>query len=756
MRHWFSLVCGLALLAGCASALGHGGHQSPARIDSFAGEDLPVSAPVEIRWDRHGIPFITAETDEDAAFALGYVHAHLRLGQMAVAREIVAGRISEMAGPWAVDVDAALRGMDFGRAAPEIHAAMPDHARQWLDRFVQGVNSYAGRLGPGEWPDEFLLAGIDWQPWRAEDTITLGRLSGIDINWGTYVRMLGIEDPALREQTFERLAEAGRTGRATFGDSRASADNLGGFAMLAELGRMAGKAGSNSMVVGPERSASGAPLIANDPHLGFILPNIWVIAGLRSPSYEVVGMMVPGTPVFGFGRNRDLAWGGTNLRATTSELIDISDLPPEDIRTVRHEIGVRLWFDEVRETRETPYGPVLTGTFPFLQTDFAVRWVGHRVTDEITALLGAMRARRVPEFRAAMKTFALPPQTFLVADTEGTIASVIAATVPARPAGDPLRVLTRPDRSDRHWARLVSAPDLPFVVNPPKGVLASANNRPAPDARYPFGGIFPPDERIRRLDERLAERAVWTLTDLGKVQMDTVSVLAREMLDRARPHLSAWQPRSAGEASAIRTLLDWDHDYGVDSAGAPVYEAFVVGLIPALYQTLGDPGLPERVGDSYLRPFAYEDLSRLDAQGWNIVLAAALGSATEMAARDIVWGDIHRIDVGHLFSRVPGIGGLFRERRLPVQGSQTTIFKTSHGTSLEPHTARFGAQSRHLSDLSDPDENYFVLFGGQDGWIGARNFSDQVDLWRTGRSIRFPLTRAGVASAFPHVTRLTP
>ena len=179
------LAAPAALLMGCAALQGPPGPTSEdKRFSAFRTDGLPVSAPVTIRWNDAMIPFIEAETDADAAFAMGYVHAHLRLGMLALARRAAQGRISESAGPFTIEIDAAIRAFDFGRASDDIYSRMPAHSREWLDRFAEGVNAYADRLGPDEWPHEFAVGAIDWEPWRPTDSLLIGRGSGIDINWG--------------------------------------------------------------------------------------------------------------------------------------------------------------------------------------------------------------------------------------------------------------------------------------------------------------------------------------------------------------------------------------------------------------------------------------------------------------------------------------------------------------------------------------------------------------------------------------------
>ncbi|MEM7190228.1 MAG: penicillin acylase family protein [Pseudomonadota bacterium] len=753
------LIAGGAL-SSCAILTGPPGPTTiQARMDALPTQNMPVEKPVTIRWSPEMVPFIEAETDADAAFALGVVHAHLRIGQLALLRKIVKGEISEMAGPFTTDIDAMLRAFDFGRAAPAILAAMPPETRTWMDGFVAGINHYADQVD--EWPHSMQAAGVEWEPWTAEDTLTLARVSGININWRLFLQILAIDDPELRETVLTRINDMSRTSLATFGDGRdfSSLQGLETLQTVLSLGDSIGKTGSNSIVVAPGRSATGSALIANDPHLGFLMPNIWVIAGIRSPSYETVGMMVAGTPVFGFGRNRDLAWGGTYLRASVGELVDVSDLPADQFETVTHDIGVRFWFDETWETKNTPYGPVPSGTFPLIEArvPYAMNWVGHRVTDETTALLGAMKAKTFAEFRSAMKTFALPPQNFLVADTEGTIASMVATTVPVRPAGDPIRIIVSPERSAQHFQDFHDPTELPFEVNPPDGVLASANNAPDHNTARPYQGLYNEDQRIRRIYQLLDQRQKWDIETLTKLQIDTVSLLGRDLIAALTPRLQAWTPATPDEARALELILGWDGDYAIDSLAAPVWESFIEKFTPAVYAALGRAAEGAAYKETRRdRATVLDDMEALDEAGWQAALTAAIPHAGTIAAKGIKWGDIHQIRVGHLFSLAPVLGERYTERQIPVPGAQETIFKTSADPNEEVHTANFGAQARHISDLGDPDANYFILFGGQDGWIGSPAFSDQVDRWLTGGFVQVPLEKETLLKTHPKVTVLQP
>ena len=236
-----------------------------------------------------------------------------------------------------------------------------------------------------------------------------------------------------------------------------------------------------------------------------------------------------------------------------------------------------------------------------------------------------------------------------------------------------------------------------------------------------------------------------------------VSPLSLEVVDALRTRLKAWQPRNPQEAEAIRLLLGWDGGYQADSRAAAIFETLLTALTPAVYETLGrkeEYQIYQRLNRG--RTMLIGDLSELSDAQWQAVLAPALQRAGRVAANETVWGDLHRLRVAHVLGNIPIVGGRYEIERFPVAGSRETAMKSAHRLTDKPHDSFFGSQSRHLSDLGDPDENYFVLLGGQDGWLNSENFADQVALWRAGEFVQVPLSSDAVASAFNLVTVLQP
>ena len=447
-----------AVLTGCALLTPLPDETSLAeRLAAIPIANAPVKGRVTIHWDDHQIPFIEAEHDDDAAFALGLVHAHLRLGQMEIFRRISQGRIAEMGGPLATDIDHGLRILNFRRAAAEIERALSSATRAWLTAYVAGINHYQQNVR--DLPHEFAMLGLDREKWSIADVITFGRLAGTDVNWLVWANALKLRRRSDWKQVWARLVRNGTASVPSFDGGRAQA------AFNGLLGGIA-KSGSNSLAVAPGRSRTGAAIMANDPHLGITLPNLWLIAGIKSPSYHAVGLMAPGLPVFAIGRNPWIAWGGTNMRAASSDLYDVSDLAPGDFTERTERIAVRWWFDREITVRETSWGPVLSDA-PFLadagMPPTALKWTGHGASDEIGAMLGVSRARNFRQFRAAFRSFTVPGQNMLYADRDGNIGQVMAVRLPVRPTRRPRDLVLDPARKADRWQGYMSVMDLPVI-----------------------------------------------------------------------------------------------------------------------------------------------------------------------------------------------------------------------------------------------------------------------------------------------------
>ena len=716
------------------------------RLEAFAAGSPPVAQPVEILWDEHQIPYVIASTDHDAAFALGMIQAHLRGGELALARHVVRGRLSELGGPGLNDADHALRILDFGRAADAAIARMPPATKAWLDAFVAGINWFEAEHGLA-FPEAGLL-GLDREPYTPADIIAIGRLGGMDVNWPIYRDLAALWGTPAFDREYARVAAAGS------GNGDASPSRHERFEALA--GAFA-RRGSNAWAVSPGHSATGAAMLAADPHLSIAIPGVWIAVGIRAPGLTAVGLMPLGVPVIAIGRNATIAWAGTNMHAATSDLYDVSGLPPDDIQARSTRIGTRFWFDPVRTIRETKFGPIVSDAalLELGGRTLALRWAGHLPTDELTAMLALPRAATPQAFRAALSPFGQPPQNMIFVSAAGEIGEAFATTQSDRTAFDSRSFIRDARTCDTSADRLVTADSLPLVVDPPSGIIVTANDRP-PVVTKALGFTFAGDARAARIAEVLTAKSKLAPADLMALQRDTMSREAGALAQALSREIAALG-LGAEAPELTRRLAAWKGDYAADSPGAPAFELLLSQLLPPLHgaDNADDLNPIEKEWEVIAR-FLLADLAALPPARRAVVLRTALRRAGPNLEKVAVWGDLHRMPVAHILSDVPVIGGFFDYGSFPVGGSRQTAMKTSHGLLDGRGRVEYGASARFVTDMSGPDQSWLVLFGGQDGWPGSDTMLDQVKLWRDGRYVRMPLGDAAIRAQFTHRTWLIP
>ena len=739
-------IVGIARLAGQLAWAGLRHRPRPQtiaqRLAALPRLDLPVAAPVEIHWNDRLIPFIEAHSDRDLAVALGLVHAHLRLAQMELLRHVAQGRLSEILGPIGIGFDHGLRLLEPARAVPLIEQALPAATRGWVDGFVAGVNHRLASAA--EPPLEFRLLGIAAEPWSVADVLGIARLAAADVNWLLWMRLLRLPRGADWPEIWARLIEDGTAPLPSLASGHDITDEA--FARLV-LGL--GRAGSNALAVSGRHNATGRSWLAGDPHLSLSLPSVWLQMAYRSPSYNVAGLMIPGIPVMAIGRNRWIAWGGTNLHALSSELFDVSELPAGEISERRVRIAVRWSRPRDIVLRDTVHGPIISDAplFGGGKRTFALRWVGHQPTDELSALLAINRARDWPEFRAAAEGFAVPGQNLVYADRGGRIGRLCAAWLPRRTSRLPDDVVS-PLAHAAHWADYVTAADLPVELDPPSGFIVSANDRPPP-ADIPLGWFFSPNDRAERLTALLRDREVIGFAELAALQRDVAMPFALVLRDRLCAACGA--PPTADPV--FDAVTAWDGAYASDSPGALAFELVLAHLVMtvtpperrALYSTVW-----------HGRRLLARELDALPPERLGAAVQQAFAAARAAFSRLRDWGEAHRLRLAHPLGALPAIGRRFRYVDWPWPGSSDTVFKSAHGLVTGRHAVAYGSNARYLFDMADPNGNHLVLLGGQDGVPGSPAFLDQAELFRRGEYVTVPLDPEIARSIFPHATILEP
>jgi penicillin amidase len=633
-RLFIRTVLGLILLA---AAVGVGGYLYLRQSLPDVNGDATVaglSADVDIVRDRDAIPHIFATNKLDGLFGLGYVHAQDRLWQMEFQRRVGHGRLSEIFGSVTVPQDRFLRTIGFGRAARGAWDRLPADTRRQVDAYVAGVNAFIAAHHGRQLPPEFTLLRFEPEPFSGVDVMVWVKMMAWDLS-GNYASELLRRDMLAAvgaERMGQLLPAYPPDGLSILNDQRAPADAHGphaqalgsgstidawpafermltsGNPMVASLllgGAKHEAIGSNNWVVDGTLTATGAPMLANDPHLGTHVPSIWYLAHVSAGDLDMIGATLPGTPAVALGRNRDIAWGATNVAADVQDLyrerLDPSGRfaefqgQQEPITVVPETIAVKGAESVVVNVRITRHGPLLSDAInannaasahppsaPALEP-LAFRWTALDPEDlTITAYMRLNEARNWADFTAALADYGTPSQNFVFADTQGHIGYYAPGHIPIRASGDGSQP-TDGWTGDTEWTGYVPFDSLPHVYDPPSHMIVTANNRPSAALGAPLVALeYPNPYRAQRIVDLLHEiTATKKLTpdDFRRIQSDTVSLHARDLLPRLLAHV---QPASALDRDAIDILRAWDDDARGDSAAAAIFEAWFLRLAPVI------------------------------------------------------------------------------------------------------------------------------------------------------------------------------
>lgn len=766
----------IGLVVAALAVFGFYWHWTRSALPQTDGEArLPgLAAPVTVRRDALGVPHLTGVSILDAVRAQGYVTAQDRLWQMDLMRRRARGELAEAFGEGALRADKEIRTLGLGEAARRTLPLVPPHLREELDAYAAGVNAYIDAHRDAL-PFEFRLLRYGPRRWDPEDTIAIGKLLAMDLaqGWEGEAFRATVGDslpPDVQELLFPSVFLEDRI---LFGRDRPQSAEAKPATLDSDLAL-----GSNNWVIAGSRTASGLPLLANDPHLGLGVPSIWTAVHVTAPGLDVAGVTLPGVPGVILGRNRDVAWGCTNVHDDGADLY-VEEFDPRDPdryrvaggwerATVRRET-IRVREGAVSQSWRTVEHPVrVTRHGPLIEIRgrlYALRWTALEDAVELPAFAGAARARNWEEFKDALRQYPGPSQNFVYADRGGHIAWYSAGRLPIRRGHDGAR--PHPGASPAgDWIGFVPFEELPHSVDPPSGLLVTANNRLAGTDyahRVTRGGIAP--WRAVALWESLEARTGWTADDVARLQGERLSVphrdLARVLLKAAARH-----PQDGEWREVAETMRGWDGR--MDAGSRPAALAF------ATFRALGERAIGARLAG---RPLA-KTLSRRMAATHRLLVERpaswvppadgdwdGLLLASWRAGRDHVgerlgadrarwtWGAMNRVAVLHpLAAAFRPLGALLSPPEVESGGASTT----PNVLSTTPSGAIEGPSMRFVADMADPDNTRLVNFMGQSGHPASPHYGDQFDPWLKVETRRLPFTAAAVAREAKHTLTLVP
>ncbi len=800
-----------------------------------------LEGEVEVIRDEQGIPQIYADSMADLMRAQGYVQAQDRFFEMDVRRHVTAGRLSELFGEATLETDKIVRTMGWRRVAERELALVEPETRDALEAYSAGVNAYLDDNRLSEMAVEYTMlraGGLDYTPedWTPVDSLAWLKAMAWDLR-GNMVEEVARVLTAV-DHTPEQVAdlyppypyadhapivnqgalvgrryepEATRPGSRNPARPAYTADQVDALedlqrsleAMPELLGRGSG-VGSNSWVVDGEHSATGMPILANDPHLSTSLPGIWYQMGLHCRTVsaacplDVAGFTFAGVPGVMIGHNRDIAWGFTNLGP------DVTDLYLEKVEgtrwlydgrlrplRIRHEtIEVADGEDFELTIRETAHGPLLSDVSSELSTvganagapdgperenGFAValRWTALDPAPTADAILALNRASDWDEFRAAAADFAVPAQNMVYADREGHIGYQAPGRIPIRKSGNDGLTPSAGWLPENDWSgTYVPFEALPNVLDPRDGFVATANQAVVgEDYRYHLTDDWDHGYRAQRIRDLLASEPDFSVEEMAELQLDDLNTLAPELV----PHLLDVRLPRGYYDDGQELLRDWDFRQPADSAPAAYFNAVWRNLLELTFadelrQSIRPDGgsrwwavmirLLDQPASSW-----WDDVDTPAIESRDRILRRALLQARDELTRrlardpnDWEWGRLHQLD---LRNRSLGDSGIAVVERLlnrngyRVGGGGSLVYATAwdakvgYGVSAAP-------SMRMVVSMADLDDSRWVNLTGASGHAFHDNYTDQTELYVDGRTLSWAFSRDAVEKARTDTLTLVP
>lgn len=762
----------LAALVGAVFATRYLLTKQPLRSGTQSLQHL--DGPVKIDFDERGVPHINAQSEGDMYRALGYVHAQDRLFQMEMLRRLAQGELAEILGPKLVDSDRLFRTLGIRAHAQKVVAGLnlQSPSAKSVLAYMDGINQYQASHPA---PIEFDLLGIPKRPFTLQDTVAVTGYLAYSFAAAlrsepalTYVRdKLGPD--YLKIFDLEWNAQGVLAANTTAGMGARDWQKLDQLAQLSQ--RALADAGlpqfqgSNAWAISGARTASGKPLLAGDPHIGYSAPSVWYEAHLKSPGFELYGHHQALSPLALLGHNQQFGWSLTMFQNDDIDLIAEKTNPSnpnqiwnqgkwvdlhsrQETILVKGEPSIRL------NVRSSPNGPIITDAFKGSLGDTPVAmWWAFLETENpiIEAFYQLNRADTLEKARLASSNIHVPGLNIVWASAAGNIGWWAAAKLPIRPDNvNPSFIL---DGSTGEGQKLgfYRFADNPQEENPPRGYIVSANHQPKPDSGVPVPGYYNLYDRARRLDEQLRDDGKrGDIASSQSMQLDVQNGYGPRVL---KPLLLVLKDIVTVplQRAMLESLYTWDGSYSLNSITPTVFNQLLYQLAhDAMADEMGevqfknllgthamDFALPRLADDPTSPWWDNRNTAKVETQAdtmkvaWEATIAHLSTTLGDNPA-DWSWGKAHTLTQRHPLAAQKPLDWFFNIGPFPAPGGHETPNNLSSPLGPAPWAVAYGPSTRRLIDFADPANSLGINPIGQSGVLFDAHYKDQATTFITG------------------------
>ena len=726
-----------------------------------------ISQEVKIYFDEIGVPHINAENQHDAYVALGYVHAQDRLWQMELIRRIAAGRLSELFGRRALEADLLFSGLGIEETATKaienLDKNSPDYKMTMA--YLEGVNQY---IENGKTPIEFTLIGVKKEKYTLKDMYNVfGYMAFSFAAAHKTDPLLNEVKEKLGDQYLNELLGAESENQTLIYNDKnpvlTGAFSKAMNAIYKEL-PIAPFMGSNSWVIGAEKTKNGKVIFANDPHIGFSQPSVWYQAHIKTPDYEMYGFHIALMPFPLLGHNRNYAYGLTMLANDDIDFYREENNPQNEneyktpfgfetyeIREKR--IKIKDEKDTVYQIKVSKHGPIMNGLIKHLEAKnpIAMQWIFTKEKNEtLEVLYGMSHANNLLEFKTAASKLHAPGLNMMYGDAKNNIAWFAAGKL--YEYRDSLNTKTFLDGSSGRDEILeyLDFEDNPQAINPDWHYVYSANNQPDSIAGMFYPGYYQPEDRAKRIVNLLELKSDWTKEDVAKMLYDvtspTVSEVAKNLLKSVNE-----SEFSASEKIAISKLENWNGAFKATEIGPVIYNRFIYEVLVNTYKDeMGEAFsqfINTTIQDKVLRVLASEensiwldDITTSKIETKEEIVTTSFKNAITFLENQLgenvenwMWKRVISVEYKHAFDKSKQLRGYFNVGPFETIGGDQVINNQIYTLdSTGYYKVNAGPSTRRVVDFSDVENSLAIIPTGQSGNIFSDYYKDQTQKFLNG------------------------
>jgi penicillin amidase len=732
-----------------------------------------------VYFDDFGVPHIYANSENDAMTALGYVHAQERLWQMELLRRIAPGRLSEIFGSVALKNDMFFSGIGIEEASAKAIAKLDKNSPsyQLTLAYLDGINQY---LEEGVTPVEFTLVGVKKEKFTIKDVYNIFGYMSFSF------AMAQKTDPLLTDirnkYGAEYLKDLGIEGEFNTTQIKSSKENIEEYtaisksvAALLDKSPIPPFVGSNSWIVGPNKTKSGKVIFANDPHIGFSQPGTWYEAHLITPNYELYGCYLAGTPFPLLAHNRDYAYGLTMFENDDIDFYQEKNKAGDATQyqtptgfakyeSRKKTIKVKDTSDVVLTVKSSRHGPIMNDLLERLKSKnpIAMSWIFTQQPIQILdAVYGLSHAKNKDDFRKAVQLVAAPGLNVMYGDAKGNVAWWATGTLYKHNKGVSSYFILDGASGKDDITEYLDFSKNPSAENPKWGYVYSANNQPEAIDGYLYPGYYLPEDRAKRISTLMDGKSNWDKEEISKMIYDNISDVSPEVVQNLISNLNS-NSFSAEEKEAIAVLKFWKGTNNLEDVAPTIYNKWIYLYLKNTFEDeMGSDDFNLFLGVSLGKQVIANQIKNENSVWWDNIKTknvketrsqivsksfheaiTALKKQLGNSVSDWTWNKVHTVKHEHPLGKVAALRSLFNVGPFSAPGSNEVINNQFFGYNEEgKYYVKGGPSTRRVVDFSDIENSWSILPTGQSGNPFSKHYDDQAEMFNAGKFRKMKLNK---------------